>query len=138
MFGSTPEVAALMKPKGDVVFAQSERVDLLWALELLAWNPAWLDRVVGLLAKLAEIEPDDNLANKPSGSLKSIFRSWMPQTGTPLAHRIAVFDRLVEKTSECCMEHRDFSISGGLVNGWPTAKSPTGGTTRRVSASRLA
>ena len=97
MFGSTPEVAALMKPKGDVVFAQSERVDLLWALELLAWNPAWLDRVVGLLAKLAEIEPDDNLANKPSGSLKSIFRSWMPQTGTPLAHRIAVFDRLVEK-----------------------------------------
>ncbi len=97
MSGSAPGVAALMKLQGDVIFAQSERADLLWALELLAWNPAWLDRVIALLAKLAEIEPDDNLANKPSGSLQSIFRSWMPQTAAPLAHRIAAFDRLVEK-----------------------------------------
>ena len=95
--GSAPEVDALMKPQGDIMFAQSERVDLLWALELLAWNPAWLDRVVALLAKLTEIEPDDNLANKPSGSLGSIFRSWIPQTAAPLAHRIAAFNRLVEK-----------------------------------------
>ena len=97
MSGSAPVVAALMKPQGDAIFSQSERVDLLWALEILAWNPAWLDRVIALLAKLAEIEPDDNLANKPSGSLQSIFRSWLPQTAAPLAHRIAAFDRLVER-----------------------------------------
>ena len=95
--GSAPVVAALMKPQGDAIFSQSERVDLLWALELLAWNPAWLDRVIALLALLAEIEPDDNLANKPSASLESIFRSWMPQTGAPLAYRIAAFARLVKK-----------------------------------------
>lgn len=95
--GSQPVLATLMKPQGDFIFAQSERVGLLWALELLAWCPEWLDRVVALLAKLAEIEPDDNLANKPSGSLGAIFRSWMPQTAAPLAHRIAAFDRLAEK-----------------------------------------
>lgn len=94
---SQPVLAALMKPQGDFIFAQSERVGLLWALELLAWCPEWLDRVVAVLAKLAEIEPDDNLANKPSGSLGAIFRSWLPQTAAPLAHRIAAFDRLAEE-----------------------------------------
>ena len=97
MSRSEPEVAALMKPTGDILFQRSYRVDLLWALELLAWRPEWLDRVVKLLAALAELEPDDNLANKPSESLQAIFRSWMPQTAAPLDHRIAVFDRLAER-----------------------------------------
>ena len=97
MSRSKPKVAALMKPTGNILLQRSERVDLLWALELLAWRPEWLDRVVALLAALAELEPDDNLENKPSESLQGIFRSWMPQTAAPLKHRIAVFDRLVKQ-----------------------------------------
>lgn len=95
-----PDVAALMRPTGDVLFQPSTRVDLLWALELLAWHPKWLSRVVELLAQLAALEPDDNLANKPSASLQSIFRSWLPQTVASIQERKAAFDSLVARHPE--------------------------------------
>ena len=93
-------VATLMEPIEDILIQRRYRVDLLRALELLAWHPKWLDRVVALLAGLAELEPDDNLANKPSASLQSIFQAWMPQTAAPLGKRIAVFNRLAEQHPE--------------------------------------
>ena len=86
-------VASLMQPIHDE-FQGNDRVGLLWALELLAWRPEWLDRVVALLAKLADFEPNDNWLNKPSESLHGIFRFWMPQTAAPVDQRIAVFGRL--------------------------------------------
>ena len=89
-----------MKPADDTMFGRSDRVGLLWALELLAWRPEWLDRVVALLARLAELEPDDSLWDRPSESLQSIFRSWMPQTAAPLQHRIAAFDRFAQRHPE--------------------------------------
>lgn len=92
-----PVVKALMRPTADILFERGDRVDLLWALELLAWRPEWLTRVVALLGGLAEFEPDDNLANKPSESLQAIFRSWMPQTAAPVEQRIAAFDVLVKQ-----------------------------------------
>ncbi len=92
-----PAVSALMHPAGNFLFNHDERADLLWALELLAWHPQWLDRIVHLLAALAMLEPDDNLANKPSESLQAIFRAGIPQTAAPVEQRIAVFDRLVEQ-----------------------------------------
>ncbi|MYF71650.1 MAG: hypothetical protein F4181_17565 [Proteobacteria bacterium] len=91
-----PVLSHLMTPTRDPLFERGNRVDLLWALELLAWRPKWLHRVVALLATLSEIEPDDNLTNKPSASLASIFRSWVPQTASPLEHRIAAFERLAK------------------------------------------
>ena len=95
-----PVVFALMKPATDVWFSQNYRVYLLWALELLAWNPEWLVRVVDILAQLAAIEPDDNLSNKPSNSLLSIFRSWMPQTGASLDARKAALEYLTRMHPE--------------------------------------
>lgn len=89
-----PVVDNLMQPAENIMFGRSDRVHLLWALELLAWQPRWLNRVVDLLASLAEREPDDNLANKASESLQAIFRSWMPQTGATLEDRVAALDRL--------------------------------------------
>ena len=91
-----PVVKALMGPATDTLFQRADRVDLLWALEILAWRPEWLPRVAALLGELAEIEPDDNLANSPSESLQAIFRSWMPQTAAPVEQRIAAFDVLVK------------------------------------------
>ena len=92
-----PAVATLMERADNMWFSQNYRVHLLWALELLAWHPKWLVRVVNLLAQLAEQEPDDNLSNKPSNSLLSIFRSWMPQTGASLDERIEALDYLTRE-----------------------------------------
>lgn len=89
-----PVVKALMRPTHDTLFQRGDRVDLLWALELLAWRPEWLGRVVALLGGLAELEPNDNLSNKPSESLHAIFRAWMPQTGAPMEQRIAALSAL--------------------------------------------
>ena len=93
-----------MTPAGDFLYGGSDRADLMWALELLAWRPEWLDRVVDLLARLAALEPDDNLFHKPSESLQSIFRSWMPQTAAQVHHRMAILDHLVQ-------EHPDIAWS---------------------------
>ena len=92
-----PAVTALMAPVSDSFFADKGRAFLLWALEVLAWNPEWLDRVCFLLADLSKIEPKDRLKNKPSESLRSIFRSWMPQTTAQLDHRVKTFDLLAKR-----------------------------------------
>ena len=97
---SEPGLAALMTPIADGLFAREDRVYLLWALELLAWHPEWLERTVAVLALLVELEPPDNRANKPSASLRAIFRCWSPQTAAPLEHRVAVFNRLTEQHPE--------------------------------------
>ena len=85
-------LSGLMTPPAVPLFGGRSRVDLLYGLEILAWQPDLLPRVVILLAQLAKVEPDDNLLNKPSYSLRSIFRSWLPG----LEHRIEAL-RLVVK-----------------------------------------
>lgn len=76
---------------------RSDRTGLLWALEGLAWNPATLLRASLILARLAEVELNDNLANKPISSLGDIFKSWMPQTAAGKDERVAVIKKIVEK-----------------------------------------
>ena len=84
------------------------RVDLLWALESLAWSGEYLVRVVHVLARLARDEERDNWTNSAIRSLGAIFRSWMPQTSAPVDDRIGVFNRLLEKFPdvgwELCVE----------------------------------
>ncbi len=49
-----PKVYALMSPVKSGIFRLVSRTGLLWALEVLAWNPQWLSRVVFILAKLSK------------------------------------------------------------------------------------
>ena len=89
-----PTVLALMRPVSDPMFSSTPRTGLLWALEGLAWSPAYLARVIDILARLAAVGTKDNLSNRPEATLASIFRSWMPQTGASLDQRLALLDRL--------------------------------------------
>ncbi|MGV7116664.1 helix-turn-helix transcriptional regulator [Paenibacillus kyungheensis] len=91
-----PHSIRLMKPVNSSLFGRHSRTGLLWALESVAWSPEYLRRTVDILGKLSEPELNDNLANKPIASLNAIFRSWMPQTTTPLAIRITAFKFLVQ------------------------------------------
>ncbi len=93
-----PAALNLLRPVDSGIFGSSpSRTGLLWALESLAWNPETLTRVALILARLSEIEINDNWVNKPINSLKSIFRSWMPQTAANHDQRISVIKILFNR-----------------------------------------
>ena len=71
---SDPAVLTLMRPADSgILGAGCPRTGLLWALEGLAWNPARVPRVALILARLSEIQIDDNWANKPEPVSKLYF-----------------------------------------------------------------
>ena len=94
---SSPAVFGLLRPAGSGMFGSPSRTGLLWALEGLAWNPETLPRTVMILARLAQIEINDNWVNKPAHSLAAIFRSWMPQTAANNDERLALVNVLFKR-----------------------------------------
>jgi addiction module HigA family antidote len=95
-----PAVLGLLRPANRDVFGHPSRTGLLWALEGLSWNPVTLPRAASILARLAQIEIDDNWVNKPINSLGSIFRAWMPQTAANHEQRVGLMKKLAEKFPE--------------------------------------
>ncbi len=79
----------------DPMFAHQHHTGLIWALEVLAWDPALLGRAALALAALARIDPGGRIANRPGRSLAEIFRPWHPCTNAPLDQRLAVLDGLL-------------------------------------------
>jgi hypothetical protein len=93
-----PAVLGLLRPADTSIFGRSpSRTGLLWALEGLSWNPATLPRAAYILARLAQIEISDNWVNKPTNSLESVFRAWMPQTAANHQQRVDLMKKLAEK-----------------------------------------
>ncbi|MFY1706266.1 HigA family addiction module antitoxin [Tritonibacter scottomollicae] len=90
-----PVVFSLIRPAGTGMFGRNPRTGLLWALENLAWSANHLPRVLNILVRLSEIKLDDNWVNKPVETLRSIFRSWLPQTAASLEQRIALVKRMI-------------------------------------------
>lgn len=95
-----PASLALMKPISNAMFGRSHRTGLLWALENLAWSNPLFMRTVLALGRLSERAIEDNLINKPTGSLSAIFRNWMPQTSADLESRKLALAKLAEKFPE--------------------------------------
>ena len=93
----TPIVRELMPPAGNSPFDSPSRTNLLWALENLAWTSSLFPRVVIVLAKLCAMDDKDsrdNWLNRPENTLKSLFRSWLPQTAASLDERVWTFEKL--------------------------------------------
>lgn len=90
------------------VFSRSEglfeptslHVYVLFALELLAWDPQLLPRVALILARLAVLDPGVKLTNRPINSLRSIFLSWAPNTYATVDQRIACIDEILSAEPE--------------------------------------
>jgi addiction module HigA family antidote len=96
-----PAVLDLLKPVPSGSFGHHpNRTGLLWALEGLAWSPQTLPRAAMILARLAEVEINDNWVNKPTHSLQSIFRAWMPQTAASHEARVDLMKQLEERYPE--------------------------------------
>jgi hypothetical protein len=92
-----PAVLGFLRPADTGVFGSPSRTGLLWALEGLSWSPVTLPRAASILARLAQVEINDNWVNKPTHSLESIFRAWMPQTAANHQQRVDLMKKLAEK-----------------------------------------
>lgn len=99
-----PVLASLFVTGGDAMFGSVYHSGLLCALEVLAWSPDHVSRVVPVLARLDRIDPESELrpdesmrgrvAHRPLSVLREVFRSWSPQTSATLDDRLEVLDRL--------------------------------------------
>ena len=80
---------------------EAMHADLLWALEMLAWNTEYLQDVTLCLARLAKFDPQNSrFVNRPANSLREVFLLWYPQTTATLKQRIRIIDALRKNESE--------------------------------------
>ncbi|MGA4449524.1 hypothetical protein ACPA0O_19905 [Ectopseudomonas chengduensis] len=93
--GCPEQVEQIFQTDTDHLFGPSSpHVNLLWALESIAWDPRYLNRTVVVLAKLGQLdpEPDSNHYNRPINSLRDILLGWSPNTHALQPQRIACLD----------------------------------------------
>lgn len=74
--------------------ASSPHTEFLWALERLAWSPAYFDDAIDLLAKLHDLDPGGRLSNRPGEAVKAIIRPWRPQTSADVDQRLRAVRQL--------------------------------------------
>lgn len=135
-----PVVLELMRPAEARFPNTPRRTDLLWALEGLAWDPKYFPRVVEVLAKLCvreEGEVRDNWTNSSENTLKSLFRSWFPQTGASLDERVRVFKGLCSRYPtlgwSLCIGLLDYRGSSATQNHRPRWRADTTKASRGVT-----
>lgn len=92
-------VDALFEQEGGPVTGQSYLTGMLWALETLAWDPAYFARAVSTLGELAARDPGGSWSNRPGNSLREIFLPWLPQTCASASQRFATVTVLVDEQS---------------------------------------
>lgn len=68
--------------------------EVLFALEMLAWDEDYIYRVTSLLLRFSTYKNESNYANKPANSLAEIFRFQWPQTFAKFENRIEVLTAL--------------------------------------------
>jgi hypothetical protein len=94
--GEHVAVDAFFKNDDQLFAPRSPHIELLWAMETLAWSPVYLARVTQLLVKLAEIDSGGKTMNRPINSLRCIFLSWSPNTHASTDARSAILTSLVK------------------------------------------
>ncbi|PZT11486.1 hypothetical protein [Stenotrophomonas maltophilia] len=73
---------------------------VLWALEVIAWDPNLLLRASMCLARLAAVDPGGSDSNRPINSLRAIFLSWSPNSYANAAQRTGVLTHVVDSVPE--------------------------------------
>ncbi len=68
--------------------------DILFALEMLAWDEDYIYRATSLLLRFSTYKNESNYANKPANSLAEIFRLRWPQTFAKFENRVEVLTSL--------------------------------------------
>ena len=92
-----PEIMDMFKEEPGFVVPEASHTGLLWALEGLAWMPAYFKTACFLLHKLATLDPGGRLSNRPLNSLTEIFKAWHHQTLAPYAERVKVLKEMLPR-----------------------------------------
>ena len=66
--------------------------ELLWALEILAWDAEYLNRVTRLLLRFTKYANESNYENRPINSLYNIYRFFLPQTYVSFDDRMTILE----------------------------------------------
>lgn len=74
--------------------------ELLWSLEMLAWDENYLNRVTLFLLRFSKYNNESNYGNRPINSLLNIFRFYQPQTYVSFEDRMAVLSSLILSNKE--------------------------------------
>ena len=88
-----------------------------------------MPRAAFILARLAQVEINDNWVNKPTHSLESIFRAWMPQTAANHQQRVDLMKKLAENFPDVAWKicvaairqtppNRQLQPQAALASGW--------------------
>lgn len=87
--GDGAKLSSIFEGSDDPMFGRTYYLGTLRALEMLAWDPAWLSRTTQVLARMAQLDPGGRLTNRPANSLVEIFLPWNPHTNaqSPQRHR---------------------------------------------------
>ena len=85
-----PAISAIMGTVEGGISGECLRTELLWALELLAWQPAFFARVAEVVFDLRALEVQDNWSNSPQSTARSLFLAWLPATALGAADRMRV------------------------------------------------
>ncbi|MEM5344288.1 hypothetical protein [Paraburkholderia azotifigens] len=120
MLEGDTEIANVFSRSDGLFEPTSLHVHILFALELLAWDPALLARVGLVLARLARLDPGGKLTNRPINSLRSILLSWAPNTYATLDQRLSCIDQIVSAEPEV-----GWTLLAGLLPRPHDTTSPT-------------
>ncbi len=119
----SPPILSLMRVIEGGISGTCLRTELLWALELVAWNPKYLIRVAQILAQLSLYPITDNWGNNPPSSLQSLFRAWLPKTAATIDKRIEalrhVYKRFPDAGFNLCVSLVDNRMDHAMDNARP-------------------
>ena len=97
LLNSATPFKELLGQGGDPLFSGVPYVGLLGALEKMAWSADHFARVAMILARLAEYEPDNNVRNRPTESLRSLFLPWIRFSETADSDRLETLKTVVDR-----------------------------------------
>ena len=97
---SPSSLEQLFVQNGSPLFNSQSYVDLLWALERLAWSEEHFSRVATILARLTRFEQGGQLANSPAASLAGLFHWWLRFTEASDEYRLDALQAIVKRYPE--------------------------------------
>ena len=100
LLASPSPLEDLFSQEGVPPFGGAPHTGLLWALERLAWSTEHFSRVAAILARLVELDPGGNLANRAMESLRGMFLPWRRFTETPDNQRLETLEALLPRYPE--------------------------------------